>query len=133
LKRKSLQKLRKFPGAADERRVRKARTLFEFDDALTARLHGFAGAEDYYAQSSSANYVDRIRVPLLLISAEDDPFIPARCVPRTANHAVEVELSPRGGHLGFVEGPIWKPRFYAERRAIAFLEAHLESRTARME
>lgn len=128
LKRKSLQKLRKFPGAADEERVRRARTLFEFDDALTARLHGFAGAEDYYAQSSSANYVERVRVPLLLISAEDDPFIPARCVPRTTTRSVEVELSARGGHLGFVEGPIWKPGFYAERRAIAFLEEHVESR-----
>ena len=127
LKRKSLQKLRKFPGAADEQRVRRARTLFEFDDALTARLHGFAGAEDYYAQSSSANFVDRVKVPLLLISAEDDPFIPARCVPRRT-HSVEVELSARGGHLGFVEGPIWKPRFYAERRGIAFLEEHLKSR-----
>jgi len=128
LKRKSLQKLRKFPGAADEERVRRARTLFEFDDALTARLHGFAGAEDYYAQSSSANYVERVRVPLLLVSAEDDPFIPARCVPRTRTRSVELELSPRGGHLGFVEGPIWKPRFYAERRAIAFLEEHVEFR-----
>ena len=128
LKRKSLQKLRKFPGAADEERVRRARTLFEFDDALTARLHGFAGAEDYYAQSSSANYVERVRVPLLLISAEDDPFIPARCVPRTTTTSVEVELSAQGGHLGFVEGPIWKPGFYAERRAIAFLEEHVESR-----
>ena len=127
LKRKSLQKLRKFPGAADEERVRRARTLFEFDDALTARLHGFAGAEDYYAQSSSAHYVERVRVPLLLISAEDDPFIPARCVPRKTR-SVEVELSAQGGHLGFVEGPIWKPRFYAERRAIAFLEEHLKSR-----
>jgi len=128
LKRKSLQKLRKFPGAADEQRVRRARTLFEFDDALTARLHGFAGAEDYYAQSSSANFVDRVKVPLLLISAEDDPFIPARCVPRTRNHSVEVELWARGGHLGFIEGPIWKPRFYAERRAITFLERYVASR-----
>ena len=128
LKRKSLQKLRKFPGAADERRVRRARTLVEFDDALTARLHGFAGAEDYYAQSSSGSYVDRVRVPLLLISAADDPFIPARCIPRAGPRSVEVELSARGGHLGFIEGPVWKPRFYAERRAISFLEAHLDSR-----
>ena len=125
LKRKALEKLRKFPGAADERRVRRARTLFDFDDALAARVHGFVSAPDYYAQSSSGPYVERVRLPLLLLSAADDPFIPARCFPRPANPFVEVELSPRGGHLGFVEGPIWKPRFYAERRAIAFLEAHL--------
>jgi predicted alpha/beta-fold hydrolase len=130
LKRKALEKLRRFPGAADVRRVKRARSLFEFDDALTARLHGFASAPDYYAQSSSGPLVDRVRVPLLLLSAEDDPFIPARCFPRSRNPFVEKELSPRGGHLGFVEGPLWRPRFYAERRAIAFLEAHVQSRAA---
>ncbi len=121
LKRKSIEKLAKFPGAADVERVREARTLREFDDALTARIHGFAGADDYYAQSSSAQFVDRVRVPLLLLSAEDDPFIPGRCIPRTANPSVTLEVWPRGGHLGFVEGPSWRPRFYAERRAVEFL------------
>jgi predicted alpha/beta-fold hydrolase len=125
LKKKSLEKLKRFPGAADEPRVRGARTLLEFDDALTARIHGFAGAEDYYAQSSSKPYVAQVRVPLLLLSAQDDPFIPPECVPRTDNRFVEVELSPRGGHLGFVEGPIWQPRFYAERRAVDFLANRL--------
>jgi predicted alpha/beta-fold hydrolase len=125
LKRKSLEKLSKFPGAADEDRVRQARTLFEFDDALTARVHGFAGAPDYYAQSSSANFVERVRTPLLLLSAADDPFIPARCIPRVTNPSVTVEIWPRGGHLGFVEGAPWRPRFYAERRAADFLAAHL--------
>jgi predicted alpha/beta-fold hydrolase len=126
LKRKSLEKLAKFPGAADEGRVRHARTLFEFDDALTARVHGFGGALDYYAQSSSGPFVDRVRVPLLLLSAADDPFIPAECIPRSENPSVTSEISPKGGHLGFVEGPPWRPRFYAERRAIGFLAAHLE-------
>src|SRR5204862_304704 len=64
----------------------------------------------------------------LVRRAQDEPFIPARCVPRTTTRSVEVELSARGGHLGFVEGPIWKPGFYAERRAIAFLEEYVESR-----
>ena len=125
LKRKSLQKLRQFPGAADLDKVRRSRTLREFDDALTARIHGFAGAEDYYAQSSSKPYVARVRIPLLLLSASDDPFIPVDCVPRAENRFVELELSPRGGHLGFVEGPVWRPRFYAERRAVDFLANHL--------
>ncbi|MGZ6126041.1 MAG: YheT family hydrolase [Myxococcales bacterium] len=125
LKRKSLEKLKKFPGAADAERVRRSRTLFEFDDALTARLHGFEGAVDYYAQSSSGRFVDRVRVPLLLLSAADDPFIPAQCIPRTENPSVTVEISRNGGHLGFIEGPLWRPRFYAERRAIDFLGTHL--------
>ena len=125
LKRKSLEKLKRFPGAADEDRVRKARTLFEFDDALTARIHGFAGAPDYYEQSSSASYVERVHTPLLLLSAADDPFIPAVCIPRPSNPAVTVEVPAEGGHLGFVEGPLWRPRFYAERRAAEFLARHL--------
>ena len=127
LKRKSIEKLGKFPGAADLQRVRRARTLVEFDDALTARLHGFEGATDYYAQSSSAPFVERVRVPLLLLSAEDDPFVPARCIPRPANPLVEAEIPAKGGHLGFVEGPPWSPRFYAERRAAEFLAGYLEA------
>ncbi|HEY4747657.1 MAG TPA: alpha/beta fold hydrolase, partial [Steroidobacteraceae bacterium] len=126
LKRKSLAKLKKFPGAADADRVRRARTLFEFDDALTARVHGFGSAPDYYAQSSSRSFVERVRVPLLLISAADDPFIPARCIPRPTNRSVTLEISPEGGHLGFVEGPPWRPRFYAERRTVEFLAQHVE-------
>ena len=124
LKRKSLEKLAKFPGAADVARVRSARSLREFDDALTSRVHGFADANDYYAQSSSGPYVERVRVPLLLLSAEDDPFIPASCIPSTANPAVTLEVSPHGGHLGFVEGPLLAPRFHAEHRAIEFLAQH---------
>jgi predicted alpha/beta-fold hydrolase len=125
LKRKSLQKLRKFPGAFDAARVRTARTLFAFDDALTGPVHGFSGADDYYAQSSSGPFVSKVRVPLLLLSAEDDPFIPASCIPRSVPDRVTLEVWPQGGHLGFVEGPPWRPRFYAEQRAVEFLAAHL--------
>jgi len=125
LKKKSLQKLRAFPGALDERRVRRAPTLFEFDDAVTAAVHGFAGAPDYYAQSSSARFIQNIRIPTLLLSAADDPFIPAECIPRAVPEGVTLEVWPRGGHLGFVEGPPWRPRFYAEHRAIEFLERQI--------
>ena len=125
LKRKALAKVQMFPGI-DAARVRSARTLFEFDEALTGPVHGFAGAEDYWAQSSSGPYVARVRVPLLLLSAEDDPFIPSSCLPRTAaskNPCVTLETYPRGGHLGFVAGP-YLPRFWAERRVAEFLAAH---------
>ncbi|HWE25327.1 MAG TPA: alpha/beta fold hydrolase [Myxococcales bacterium] len=126
LKRKSLEKARRFP-QLDRRRVCAARTLFEFDEAVTAPVHGFAGAEDYWAQSSSAPFVSRVRVPLLLISAEDDPFIPPQCLPReaaAANPRVALEVCPTGGHLGFVAGP-WIPWFWAEWRATEFLAAHV--------
>jgi predicted alpha/beta-fold hydrolase len=124
LKRKALEKARTFP-RIDAARVRSARTLFEFDEALTGPVHGFAGAEDYWAQSSSGPFVARVRVPLLLLSAEDDPFIPAACLPReaaAANPCVTLEIWPRGGHLGFVAGP-YLPWFWAEWRAAEFLAA----------
>ncbi|HMC33976.1 MAG TPA: alpha/beta fold hydrolase [Myxococcales bacterium] len=127
LKRKAAEKARRFPEQIDLARVRAARTLFEFDEALTAPVHGFEDAEDYWAQSSSGPYVGRVRVPLLLVSAEDDPFIPPRCLPRgaaSANPKVTLETFPRGGHLGFVAGPI-RPWFWAEWRASEFLAAHL--------
>src|SRR5712692_9348795 len=126
LKHKALAKARKFPGIA-EARVRSARTLFEFDEALTGPVHGFAGAEDYWARSSSGPFVARVRVPLLLLSAEDDPFIPASCLPReaaAANPCVTLETHPRGGHLGFVAGP-YVPWFWAEWRVAECLAEHL--------
>ena len=126
LKKKSLLKQAKFPRALDAKRVRAAGTLVEFDDAITAAVHGFTGAPDYYAQSSSGPYVEKVRVPLLLLSAEDDPFIPASTIPRSVPANVTLEVWPRGGHLGFVEGPPWRPRYYAERRAVEFLARHLE-------
>src|SRR5689334_21348139 len=74
LKRKAVEKSRRFPGLFDVERVRRARTLSEFDDALTAPVHGFSGAHDYYAQSSSGPFGARVRVPLLLLGSENDPF-----------------------------------------------------------
>jgi uncharacterized protein len=126
LKRKALAKARLFPGI-DAARVRSARTLFEFDEAATAPVHGFRDAQDYWERSSSGPYVSRVRVPLLLLSAEDDPFVPAACLPRAAsaaNPAVTLEVYSRGGHLGFVAGP-FLPRFWAEWRLAEFLAAQL--------
>jgi predicted alpha/beta-fold hydrolase len=69
--------------------------------------------------------VEKVRVPLLLLSAEDDPFIPAETIPRFVQNAqVTWEITKQGGHLGFIEGGF--PSFYAERRAIEFLAGHLD-------
>ncbi|MCA1829128.1 MAG: YheT family hydrolase [Myxococcales bacterium] len=122
LKRKSLLKHAKFPEAFDAARVRKARTLYDFDDAVTAAVHGFKDAPDYYGQSSSARFVQNVRIPLLLLSARDDPFIPAGSIPTAVPANVTLEVHEKGGHLGFVESPFG---FYAERRAIEFLRSNL--------
>ncbi|MBS2022801.1 MAG: hydrolase [Deltaproteobacteria bacterium] len=105
-------------------RVDESRTLREFDDSWTAPVHGFSSAAEYYAKSSSVNFLPRVRVPLLLISAADDPFIPASAIPRALVPAlphVRLIETARGGHVGFVAGSIGAPVYWAEERAAAFL------------
>lgn len=130
LRRKAYAKLARFSDYADRARLASARTLYDFDDAVTAPVHGFAGADDYYARSSALGYLSRIRLPTLLMSAVDDPFLPAavldevRAIARTTP-ALTVEFSPRGGHVGFVSGAPWRPLYYAEWRLAEFLAASL--------
>lgn len=128
LRPKALAKARRFPGLIDEDRVRRARSLREFDDAVTAPLHGFAGAADYYARSSSGPLLPQVRRPLLVISAEDDPFVPGSTLPIRAlreNEHVTAQVSPAGGHVGFLSGPPWALRRWAEEQAAEFIAAHL--------
>jgi predicted alpha/beta-fold hydrolase len=75
-----------------------------FDDRITAPLHGFQGVDDYYARSSSRGYLKYIRLPVLIIQANDDPFMRPDCVPSDAelSDTVTLELSNYGGHVGFV-------------------------------
>lgn len=114
--------------ACDRELLGRARTFREFDDAVTAPLHGFRDAADYYHQSSSRHFIEAIRIPTLLLHAADDPFLPAACFPRgaaAANPWVEAVLTPEGGHVGFIEGPPWAPRFWAESEAARFLAEQL--------
>jgi predicted alpha/beta-fold hydrolase len=126
LRDKVLRKARVMPGVFDLPAVRAARTFAAFDGVVTARLHGFASAEDYWARSSCARFLGGVRRPLLAIAAEDDPIAPVDATSIAAardNPAVTLEVTPAGGHVGFVAGsPFW-PSFWAERRAIDFLAA----------
>jgi uncharacterized protein len=131
LKRKVYAKLKRFPDLVDRRKLDAVRSIVEFDELLTAPLHGFAGAEDYYQQSSALRYLAQVRVPTLLLSAVDDPFLPpvvlddVRAVAKQ-NAALHVEFVERGGHVGFVSGMIpWRPVYYAEQRVSAFLSSLL--------
>jgi predicted alpha/beta-fold hydrolase len=128
LREKALRKLERHPGLFDRERLAKARTLVEFDDAVTAPVHGFRDAHDYYSRSSSLNWLSGIRVPTLLLSAVDDPFLPrsvldeVRAIGRTNSH-LTLEFTSTGGHVGFVGGRLpWRPSYYAERRACEFLD-----------
>ena len=96
------------------------------DDAYTAPLHGFSGADDYYARSSSLPFLSRITVPTLCISALDDPFLPAEATRRArdaASSAVRFVVTERGGHAGFVAARGLTPVYWAEELVIRFLLA----------
>ena len=127
LRAKALAKLRSEPGLYDEKRLRSARTLFEFDDAVTAPLHGFASAVDYYRRSSSVSFLDAVRCPTLLLSAYDDPFLPRDVLESVAmltknNGWLTTDFTSHGGHVGFVGGSApWRPVYYADQRVAAFL------------
>jgi hypothetical protein len=102
------------------------RTFRAFDDAVTAPLHGFAGVDDYYARSSSRQYLGGIGVPTLILHALDDPFLVPRAVPAPSEvpPAVTLEVYPRGGHVGFVAGPWpWRAEYWLEHRIPAFIAA----------
>jgi predicted alpha/beta-fold hydrolase len=121
---KVIAKAERYPGFVDVAAVRRARTFDAYDDAVTAPLHGFADARDYWARASCGPYLAAVRRPLLLLNALDDPFIPAACLPdpRTLPPGVRAEFSARGGHVGFWEaaGP-GRLRPWAERRAVDFV------------
>ncbi len=129
LKRKAAAVLDHHPGLpVDRSRVGSSRTLWEFDDAFTGPVHGFAGADDYYGRSSSVGFLSTIKVPTLLLSAEDDPFLPPVVLERvrqaaSANPLLEVEFTRRGGHVGWVSGPPWAQSYHMEGRVAAWLGA----------
>jgi hypothetical protein len=115
----------------DFERIRRARSFREFDDAATAPLHGFTGAEDYYSRSSSGPLLDRVRVATLLIHAADDPFQPPSAVLEEAikrNEYLRSLLTQRGGHVGFIAGSFRRPVFWAEQEAARFLGQSLGTR-----
>jgi predicted alpha/beta-fold hydrolase len=126
LRRKALEKARRFPGALDAGAVARARTFARFDEVVTARVFGFASAEDYWRRSSSGPFLPGVRRPLLALSSLDDPIVPAATIPLAAaraNPAVTLETTEAGGHVAFVAGaPFW-PSYWAERRAVEFLAA----------
>lgn len=129
LRRKFLAKEHLAAASCDAARARRARTFREFDDAVTAPLHGFLDADEYYRLSSSRAFLSRIRVPTLILHSMDDSFLPREAVPVQAireNPWLLDGLTDGGGHLGFLEGGApWAPRFWVEGEAARFLAARL--------
>ncbi|MFO7541488.1 MAG: hydrolase [Thiobacillus sp.] len=117
LKRKALKKARQFPGMLDARAISAATTFREFDTLVTARLHGFRDADDYWARVSSRPLLKSVSVPTLVLNAKNDPFLPRWALPTPADisPAVTLEQPATGGHVAFPSGPFpgnldWLPR-----------------------
>lgn len=119
-----------WPGAFDLEPLPRIWTIRHFDDVYTAPFHGFAGASDYYFKASAIRSVDRIRIPALILTAADDPFVPAdqfRQPAISANPCITVRIERHGGHCGFMaSGHDGADGYWAESSAVAFLAEALE-------
>lgn len=106
LKPKALAKAARFPGLLDAGAIRKATTFREFDTLVTAKLHGFRDAGDYWTRASSKPLLQHVAVPTLVLNAQNDPFLPAKALPRAHEVSASVTLlqPAGGGHVGFPDG-----------------------------
>jgi len=112
---------------------RRIRTVREFDDVITARYCGFADASDYYARSSASRVVSEIRVPTLIIAAQDDPFVPFGPFQNPAilgNRWIMLMAPEHGGHCAFISQEDGPERFWAEARIVEFCVGQSELASA---
>jgi predicted alpha/beta-fold hydrolase len=126
LKPKALDMARRFPGTLEPSRIRRVRSMWDFDDLVTSPLHGFSGTTDYWTRASSKPWLASVAVPTLVLNARNDPFVPGPSLPRASevSPAVVLEQPADGGHVGFLTGRApgridWLPRrliaFFADR------------------
>ena len=103
---KALAKWQQAPGLFDRQRLQRARTLHDFDDVFTAPVHGFRDADDYWRRASAKPLLKQVVVPLLLLNARNDPFVPVHSLPTPDEVSAAVQLwqPPHGGHVGFASG-----------------------------
>jgi predicted alpha/beta-fold hydrolase len=125
------RKFDRYTAAFDWHRAMNAKTFADFDDAVTAPLHGFSGKDEYYDRCSSTGYLQRIQRPTLIINSLDDPFMTPDIIPfeEQLSDCVTLEVSEHGGHVGFISGGTpWRPEYYLPRRITDFLASQLAER-----
>ena len=123
LKARMRRKVKLYPGRYDISGLARVRTVREFDDVMTARYCDFQDAADYYAQSSAARVVGAIRVPTLVLTAQDDPFVPYESFSAptlTENPHITLAAPKHGGHCAFISRHRGDERFWAEARVMEF-------------
>jgi len=125
---KTLSKFQDRQAPVDITNINKLNTFKSFDHHITAPIHGFKSGDDYYEQSSSRQYLNKITTPTLLIHSRDDPFMSVDAIPDQddLSDSVTLELSNHGGHVGFVSGNTpWNAEYWLEQRIPEFLSTYL--------
>jgi predicted alpha/beta-fold hydrolase len=127
MRQKTLAKLALFPDLCDRDRMLAARTLRDFDDLVTAPLHGYRDTDDYWTRASAKPLLRQIAVPTLMINARNDPFLPAAALPAALelSTAVTVEFPATGGHVGFVSGAFPGNLDWLPQRLLHFFQSHV--------
>jgi predicted alpha/beta-fold hydrolase len=122
LKPKCLAKLEQFPGLFDRDALLGARDLYQFDNVVTAPLHGYRDTDDYWDRASAKHILHDITVPTLVLNARNDPFLPGIHLPRSAAPAVRLEYPAHGGHVGFAAGRLPGRIDWLPQRLLHFFE-----------
>ena len=125
LKEKVIKKAVIYPDNIPVGTLRKIKTLKDFDDYFTGPIHGFKDAHDYYEQNSSIYFLEGISIPVLILNAQNDPFLTEKCFPISQAKKLDqiwMEFPKYGGHVGF------SPRksadiYWSEKRAFEFINS----------
>jgi len=125
LREKAFEKHKQYPEAVRIENLNKVKTLSDFDNYFTAPIHGFKDAADYYTKCSSKQFLTAIKIPTLILQAQDDPFLSESCYPiqeTKANNLLTLMLPKHGGHVGFsLPG---KDYYWEELKILEYLGQH---------
>ncbi len=124
LKPKCLHKLTQFPKLFDRERMLNAKNLYEFDNVVTAPLHGYRDVDDYWHRASACLVLNDIQVPTLVLNAQNDPFMPAQFLPKVASTYVTLDYPQHGGHVGFAQGSFPGKLDWLPEKILKHLQAH---------
>ena len=104
--------------------IKNIQTIEEFDEKYTAPINGFKSAKDYYEKCSAKQFLKNIKIPTIIIHALDDPFMTPQILPTKdeLSKYVKLNISKHGGHVGFINGTIFRPKYWLEERIVAYLE-----------
>ena len=126
MKKTAYRKAMQYPGRLDIGRLLRTRTFYSFDELGTAPIHSFKGADDYYTKASCRQYLSQITTPTLIVQSRDDPFMGTDQIPESQElgPGVQLELTTRGGHIGYVAGPLpGFSKYWLEKRLTDFFSS----------